>query len=269
MEYHIISGKVIETRRCWMTARSGTKVRGQRKAGNTSARKIAANEQEAVKRLARILNTNFSEGFLFVTLKYSKENLPPDYPSAGVVLDKFLRAARGLYRKEHEDVFRYVKVNANWSPKRKAPARLHHHVVMSPASLDMLEKLWPAGEFHVKRVSNPGDLTTLASYLIANVEGLEPGQKKWSCSKGLDKPIYTEPKPVEDVETVEPLPNTQVVEANQTTDEDGLVSGSYMRCLSRERIKVRGGQVVMPRKTSRKIIELPNDISQLGMDEDE
>lgn len=269
MEYHIISGKVIETRRCWMTARSGPKVRGQRKAGNTSVRKIAANEQESVKRLARILNTNFTDGFLFVTLKYSPENLPPDYPSARAVIDKFLRSARSLYRKDHDDTFRYVKVDANWSPKKGRPARLHHHVVMSPASLDMLEKLWPAGEFHVKRVCNPGDLTTLASYLIANVEGLEPGQKKWSCSKGLDKPIYTEPKPVEDVESVAPLPNTQVVEANQTLDEDGLVSGSYMRCLSRERIKVRGGQVVMPRRQSRKKIELPDDISQLGTDEDE
>lgn len=40
MEYHIISGKVIETRRCWMPDnRSKRKVRGQKVAGSTSVQK--------------------------------------------------------------------------------------------------------------------------------------------------------------------------------------------------------------------------------------
>ena len=58
MEYKIVSGNVVEIRRTYMNVRAGSpqrKPRGQRIAGNTSARKIKANENEAVKQLARTL----------------------------------------------------------------------------------------------------------------------------------------------------------------------------------------------------------------------
>lgn len=249
MEYHIISGRIIETRRCWLPCREGgKKKRGTRIAGNSSLRKIAQNERDAVKRLARTLNANFGEGFLFVTLKYSNGRLPGDYEAARQIEEKFLRKARAAYRKDTGEKLRYVAVTANWSPKRSCPARLHHHIVMAEASLDMLARVWPQGEFYVKRVSNPGDLTKLAAYLLDNVHGLPAGKKKYRPSQGLLTPVYTDPVEVGDVEGIVPLQDTAVVDGEPSYNEDGLLVGSYIRAVAPCRPRVRGSMVILPRR---------------------
>lgn len=260
MEYHIISGRIIETRRVYMACRDGgKKTRGTRIAGNTSLKKIALNERDAVKRLARTLNANFGDGFLFVTLKYSRERLPESYLAAEDSGAQFLNRIRKRYKRETEKGLRYVHVTANWSPEHKRPARLHHHLVLDPdVSMDLLGKLWPEGEFFVRRVSEPGDLTGLAAYLLENVHagtdgtGIEPGKKKYSCSKGLKEPIRTEPKPVNDIETVQPIEGASVLAAEPTYDEDGRLVGSYLRTIASAAPKIRGSMVILPRKRSRK-----------------
>ena len=262
MEYHIISGRIIETRRVYMAARSeGKKKRGTRVAGNTSMRKIAINERDAVKRLARTLNANFFRGFLFVTLKYANCRLPESWLAAQEIGASFLNKARKLFRRETGNGLRYVAVTANWSQENKRSARLHHHLVMDPdVSMDMLSKLWPEGEFYVRRVSNPGDLTGLAIYLLDNVKtqegprglGLTSGKKKYTTSKGLIEPIRTEPKPVAEIEGVEALPGTFVLDGEQSYDEDGKIIGSYLRAAAQEPPKVRGTMVILPRRSRKR-----------------
>lgn len=268
MEYHIISGKVVETRRCYLPCRDGSiKVRGQRKAGNSSLKKIELNERGAVNKLGRILNTNFTNGFKFVTMKYSKERLPEDYEQLKKNAGVFCRKLRA-WCKKHEQDFKYVMVNANWNPKHDCKARLHHHLILPvDISTDFLEELWPADEMYIKVVHNPSDLTALAKYLIANVHGLAAGEKKWTTSKGMEKPIYTEPKPVEDMDSIEAVPGTSVLEAAQYTDEDGYVTSSYIRAICREPIKVRGGMVIFPKK--RKKGKMPLTLDAALWEEDE
>ena len=247
VEYHIISGKVIETRRGYMQMNPNKRVRGQRIAGNSSLRKIAANEKEQSRRLARTLNCNFGGGLILVTLKYSKERLPGSYDEACAIAEKYLRKVRAAYRKQTGAALPgYVSVTANWSPKRNAPARLHHHLVLPVCSMDMLAQCWPHGEFHIKRVNNPADLSALADYLCRNAR-VEPGKKKYTTAKNMAKPIYTEPKIVEDVESIPPLPKTRVVDAAQTIAEDGHISGSYLRAICDEPVRVRGGMVILPK----------------------
>ena len=83
MEYKIISGNVIEIRRCRMTVGSqpGRK-RAPRKAGATSLKKINQNEKTAERQLARSINCNFGTGALFLTLKYSDIRLPQSVQDA-------------------------------------------------------------------------------------------------------------------------------------------------------------------------------------------
>lgn len=252
VEYHIISGKVIETRRGYMNLSARKKVRGQRIAGNTSLRKIAANEREQNRRLARTLNCNFGSGLMLVTLKYSNARLPKSYEEACEVSEKYLRKVRNAYKKATGETLLYVNVNANWSPKHNCPARLHHHIVLpADVSLDLLEKCWAHGEFHVKRVNNPSDLSGLADYLCRNVR-CESGKKKYTTAKNMAKPICTEPKIVDDVESIPALPKTSVVDAQQTKDEDGVVVGAYLRAIAAEPIKVRGGMVILPKHGRKK-----------------
>ncbi len=247
MEYHIISGNVIETRRSYMAMRP-RKRRGTRVAGASSQKKILANERETVKRLARILNCNFSTGLLWVTLKYSNGRLPESYEEAQKTMEKFLRKLRAGV-----EGLKYVDVTANWSPKHDRPARLHHHIALPvDLSLDALRRLWPEGEIYIETVSRPGDLTGLAAYMLANVRGLEPGKKKYSCSKGLKKPVYTEPRPVDEIEGVQALPETWVVDGETSRDDEGRVIGSYIRAVAQEPPKVRGSMVILPRRKKRK-----------------
>lgn len=196
-----------------------------------------------MRKLGRILNTNYADGLLFVTLKYADSRLPADSEEAKKNAAKLLRKARTM-----KPDLKYVMVNANWSPRRHRPARLHHHLVMNITSVDMLAELWPEGEFYVEIIRNPSDLTQLAAYLVDNVHDLEVGKKKWTTSKGMEKPIYTEPKPVEDLGAIQPIPNTVICEATNIQNEDGYVDGSYMRCITKERVKVRGGMVILPKK---------------------
>jgi len=268
MEYNIISGKVIETRRCYLPCRDGSiKTRGQRRAGSSSAAKIERNERGAVNKLGRTLNTNFEKGFKFVTLKYSNERLPESYEELKRNGSKFCRKLKAWCEKNGIE-FRYVMINANWSPKRDCEARYHHHIILPiDISTDELEELWPAGEMYVKIVHNPSDLTSLADYLIRNVHGLGAGEKKWTTAKGMDKPIYTEPKPVDDLDSIEPIPNSSIVAAAQFTDEDGMVIASYIRAICHERVRVRGGMVIFPKK--RKKDKMPVTMDQAIWERDE
>ena len=110
MEYKIISGRTTEIRRTMMPFREkGQKVRrGTRVKGKTSHRKILANEREAVKNLARILNCNFRQGDMWITLTYPENTLPAGREDAKKDLEKFLRKCREAYRKATGKALRYV-----------------------------------------------------------------------------------------------------------------------------------------------------------------
>lgn len=121
VEYHIVSGRCVETRRCILDVsprtRMGRKSRSKRIAGNSSARKIAANEKEAVRRLARIINCNFRAGDLWLQLKYSDERLPEDMEAAKKEVSKFLRNVGSRYRKETGKSLRYVLTTSDTDPR--------------------------------------------------------------------------------------------------------------------------------------------------------
>lgn len=87
----------------------------------------------------------------------------------------------------------------------------------------------------------------LAKYIIKN-GSRTPNEKKWSCSRGLDKPIYTEPVPVSDFEIKTPKGAT-VKEKYTYIDEDYGAASAYLRAVLDKKPAVRGGRVVMhPRK---------------------
>lgn len=97
--------------------------------------------------------------------------------------------------------------------------------------------------------NSPGrtDHTDLAKYIIKN-GSRTPNEKKWSCSRGLDKPIYTEPVPVSDFEIKTPKGAT-VKEKYTYIDEDYGAASAYLRAVLDKKPSVRGGRVVMhPRK---------------------
>lgn len=252
MEYKIISGRTVEIRRTWMNVRSGSqpKKRGTRIAGNSSARKIRANEVEAIKNLARILNANIEDGWLIVSLNYDNLHLPENYADLELSSKKFIRTFRTAFKKATGRNPRFILVNANWSPEKDKPARLHHHLVIEPCSLDLLAACWKYGGIATEATDGREDHTALAVYLVGNTHGLDRNTNRWRTSRGnLNKPIYTEPEEVcGDVEDITVLPTARQTAFERLDDECGRAVSAYVRCVLPEKPKIRGSMIVLPRK---------------------
>lgn len=255
MEYKIISGSVVEIKRSYFSAsREYSKPRGTRRAGTSSVKKIKANEKSSARNLARMINCNFVPGDALVTLKYDADHYPAGitYEAAKEDLKKFRARLNRAYQEATGKKLRAIWVTANWSPKRDAPSRLHHHLVLPEDALEPVREIWKQfggpGTFEMTSIDNRGDHSDLAAYMLANVHGRPAGENKWSCCRGMDRPIYTEPVEVADLEDIRPERGSVIKDVEESRDEDGRLIGKYLRCLLPGRPKVRGGQIVLPGK---------------------
>lgn len=263
MQYRIISGRTVEIRRgLFSIGPTYRKPRGTRRAGASSLKKIKANEKSSILNCARKINCNFRAGDVFLTLKYDDAHYPADlsYDQAEADVKKFLRKVRTEYRKATGEKLKAVWVTANWSMENHEPARLHQHVILPSDALEISRRIWTeiggVGTVWIRDLDNEGDYTKLAAYLVENVHGLPAGKQKWHCCRGMAEPVITELEPVNDIEDLQPdydghgLAVVKAVE--ETEDEDGRVIGKYMRCVWKEPPKVRGGQIVLPKRRGRK-----------------
>lgn len=251
VEYKIISGSVIEIRRCRMPI--GAQVvrrRAPRKAGASSLKKIAQNERAAVRRLARIINTNFGTGDLFLTLKYSDTRLPEDKAAAKKTASKFLRNLGRAFKKQTGRKLRYIVCTSDTSSKTGAKARLHHHIIMDRAAYELVCKYWPQAEVTYELLDGRQDHTDLARYILKN-SSKDDKDHAWSTSRGLDKPIITEPEPVSNFEIKAPK-GAEVREKVVYIDEDYGAASAYMRAVLDAKPTVRGGSVHFPRTKNKK-----------------
>ena len=268
MKYYVISGRTVEEQASLLSSKADRKKpRGIRRAGSSSESKIKANERSSVQRLARGIACNFSAGDAFLTLKYdashypgsqnAAENVPGSegYEKAASDLTRFLRKLRSLYRKQTGKALPGLWETANWSPRRQAPARLHQHLVLPSDAVVWARALWPAfggeGTVIVKDLDSDPDRTTLAEYMVANVNGKLPGQKGWSGSRGLRQPVLSEPEEIQSVDELAPPPGAVIKDVREITDEDGLVIGKYIRYVLPVAPRLRGGQIIMPRAPKR------------------
>ena len=259
MEYKIISGRVVETKRSWFSAGGDySRPRGTRRAGHTSEKKIRANEKSSTRNLARVINCNYDAGDLFCSLAYDAFHYPEGftYEQAKAVLKKFRDKLRKKYRAKTGRSLKAVWVTANWSPHRNAPSRLHHHMILPSDALELARTVWEefggAGTFKMEGLDNRGDHTGMAAYMMENVHDRPAGENKWSCCREMERPIITEPVEVTDLENMQPDYDSTIKDVEESRDEDGALVGKYMRCLLKARPTVRGGQIVLPRKGGRK-----------------
>lgn len=234
MEYKIISGRTVEIRRTMMTFREkGKRVRrGTRVKGRTSLRKILANEREAVKNLARIINCNFKQGDMWITLTYPEDRLPASRAEAEADKERFLRECRRAYRKATGKGLRYVIAIADRDGQTgEETRRIHLHFVMDALAYEVIASLWPAEDLTYRRLDGRGDYTGIARYMVKNA-GPANGKKRWSSSKGLMKPIYTEPVPVTEKEKRQRIRvpgNVSFKGREEYTDDETGMRSEYVR----------------------------------------
>ena len=242
MRYKIISGRVVEKRDVLMDVSLDPtthkpKPRGKRR-GKSLASQIERNFREAIKRLARILNCNYQGGDLFLSLKYDDARLPETKAEAKQEARNFMRRICRAYKQQTGKKLRWVLVTADRSTKTGKPVRLHHHVVMDAVDWELIARNWPDDQFSYRRLDNSGDYTGIARYMLQNA-GYERGERSWSSSQGLEKPIFTAPEPVRGAGTFKVPKQARIAEKTLRQDEETGFHSAYIRYILPEGEKER------------------------------
>lgn len=145
--------------------------------GETEEGKAEYNRRQSVRKLARLINANFGEGDLFVTLTH-REACGKD--AAEKELTNFLRRLKRWRKKREMPDLKYIAVTE--SSKRE-----HHHLIINRMESDALYDLWKLGRIMVSRLEPGGDYTGLTVYITK--EEKESQKRRWRQSKNLVKPI--------------------------------------------------------------------------------
>lgn len=174
-------------------------VRSKKKVESTP-KQAELNDINSKRYFLQLLDTNFGENDLHVTLTYTNKTLPPTYEDAERELNNFLRRVSYKRKKEGLPPIKYMALPPVCTYKKDGitPTRIHHHIVMNGGlGRDEIEDLWRKRK---KKGQKKGDKIG-----FANADRLQPdesglaalceylakqssGKKCWRPSHNLDKP---------------------------------------------------------------------------------
>lgn len=152
---------------------------------NNKKAQDSLNDRNARKRLERLINCNFTSNDIWGAFGYRRGEEPRDMEEAKRNMRNFIGRINYLRRKKGLPKLRYVWVT-EYSPKDKV--RWHHHIIMDGLlDRDAVESLWKHGDRNQVRRLDYGEdgLSGLANYVTKEPKG----QKRWSASTGLKKPV--------------------------------------------------------------------------------
>lgn len=165
-------------------AERGKKISREKKSRPSTAAQKAMNKKRAIRKLERLIKTNFSTGTgYFVTLTFDDQHLPASIQDAEKSMKRFLDRLNHRLKRKHLPNAKWIYVIES---KNKGH-RFHIHLIINKViSRDELEQLWGNGmancqNLHMEKVE------ALSSYL--NKEVHEPNQKRWHRSRNLKEPV--------------------------------------------------------------------------------
>ncbi len=170
-------------------------------------RKQQQNENDAIKRVARIINANFVPNDAFDALTYSDPEwlrlfggIPSDvsweerrdliYKIAEHELELALRRFRYACKKAGIEC-RYLAITSDMDGETQEPVRIHHHVIVSQEARELLGCAWKAGFVERAGIWQEDDHFGLAKYLMDQVRRI-PDAKKYKRSRNLMIPEPTD-----------------------------------------------------------------------------
>lgn len=160
---------------------------GRRKKKDNSRAQKNLNDKNARKYVERLINQNFTDHDIWITLTYDDRFLPINMEEAIKNMQNYIRrinyqrAIRGL------PSAKYVYVT-EYDPE--AEIRWHHHLVMEGTlDMDTVESLWKKGSRNeVRRLSkDENGLSGLSNYIVKE-KNREKWEKRWNSSRNLIKP---------------------------------------------------------------------------------
>lgn len=166
----------------------------QRKAKAAVSREAVQkiNEKNAKQKVVHLLNENFDEHDIFITLTYKKT--PPGYEQARRDVKNFTSRLRRRYQQLDLPEIRYLYVieTGKYEDAFGNPKRIHIHMALSgDLPRDEVEKLWKNGYANTRRMQpNEYGLEGIARYMTKGPEG----RRRWAASRNLRQPKTTYPK---------------------------------------------------------------------------
>lgn len=197
------AGRIGEKIKYWVPGKKPS--RSQRRI-KSDIRKQQQNENDATKRVARILNENYKGGDIFDALTYSDESMkmlkegmlliedPEErlayiYKRAEHELELYLRRCRYACKKAGVE-FKYLAITSDMDGETGEYVRIHHHIVANREVKKIIRELWTHGHVEKDAVWYEDDHFGLAKYLMDQVRRI-PDAKKYKRSRNLTIP---EPK---------------------------------------------------------------------------
>lgn len=201
----------------------GDRTRRNRRKEESSIKKQEQNEYSTKKRLARLINANFTHGDILLGIDYSNASYKklersarkaaPDYDSlpeedqlrcireaAAQEMENYLRRVKRALEKEgRADELKYIAITSDMDGDTKETVRVHHHLIV-PASCEHIVRMkWGRGGTYCKPLSKQEDYMPIAEYLIAQVRGTL-NAKKFVSSRNLIRPQPKDRVAVSDAE---------------------------------------------------------------------
>ena len=189
----------------------GDRTRRNRRKEESSIKKQEQNEYSAKKRLARLINTNFTHGDILLGLDYSDASYKklersarkaaPDYDSlpeddqlrcireaaAQEMVNYLRRVKRALEKEGRADELKYIAITSDMDGDTKETVRVHHHLIVPASCEHIIRMKWGHGGTYCKPLSKQEDYLPIAEYLIAQVRGTL-NAKKFVSSRNLIRP---------------------------------------------------------------------------------
>lgn len=188
----------------------------------STPKQIDWNEINSKRYFLQLLNTNFTEEDLHLSLSYAKGNEPQSEEEMERDYNNLKRRIEYRRKKEGLPPGKYIYIpNCTFKKDGITPARPHHHIIMSGGlDRDVVEDLWrkrrrkgqkkgdKIGYANADRLQmDENGLGALCEYLSKQAGG----KKRWSSSQNLDKP---EPETVDPDTPPKAIPSRFSASAN-------------------------------------------------------
>ncbi len=143
------------------------------------------NAKNVRKKIVRLLNGNFTEDDIWITVGYRDGALPPSEEQARKDVVNYIRRLQRYCEKNNLPKLKYVYVT-----EFSEDTRVHHHIVMNFPDRDVAEQKWSKGKYPQARRLMPNDygLEGLARYISKDPKGSKSYGYSLNLFKSWEKP---------------------------------------------------------------------------------
>lgn len=184
----ITSGKYVEKEIYPLWKCKSNSPRGNKeKETNDKMKKL--NKKNKAKEMTRLVNTNFTEEDLYITLSYKGK--APKIERAKKDMRNFLDRIKTWWKKNMPGKeFKYIFViDYVDDPDKTKRTRIHHHLIMSGMDMDVVRSKWTLGRKTVERLQpDEKGFEAVATYMS------NQSKTKYGRSRNLKKPKITRSK---------------------------------------------------------------------------